>query len=146
MDATDATPHTGGSVADISWHADWIKAFSGTGNVSEACAAVQIDRATAYRHRKDYPDFAEAWQHAAEKAADTLEREAWRRAVEGVEETYVNKKGEAHTVHRYSDLLLIFLLKGHKPDKFKDRKDIKHEGSMSVRRVVLEDETEDAGG
>ena len=53
-----------------------------------------------------------------------LEREARRRAVEGVEEPVGFYKGEPSAyVRKYSDTLLIFLMKGARPDKYRDRWD-----------------------
>ncbi len=58
-------------------------------------------------------------------AADVLEAEAHRRAVEGVEEPVGWYKGVAGgTVRRYSDVLLIFTLKGLLPDIYRERKDV----------------------
>ena len=58
-------------------------------------------------------------------AGDILEAEAHRRAVEGVEEPvgwYRGKPGG--TVRRYSDNLLMFLLKGVLPERYKDRMEV----------------------
>ena len=52
---------------------------------------------------------------------DVLEDEAVRRAKEGVEEpVYQGGKLVGH-VQKYSDTLLIFLLKGAKPQKYGDK-------------------------
>jgi hypothetical protein len=75
------------------------------------------------------PDFALAFQEAMDEAADLLEAEAWRRALEGVAEPIVKagkpvvdpSTGQAITVRRYSDALLMLLLRGSKPRKFAPR-------------------------
>ena len=54
---------------------------------------------------------ASAWADALEEAADALLAEAWRRATEGVEEPIMHQGQVVTTVRKYSDLLLIFLLK-----------------------------------
>jgi hypothetical protein len=55
-------------------------------------------------------------------ACDILEAEAHRRAVEGVEKPVGWYKGRpGGYVREYSDVLLIFLLKGLRPEKYKDR-------------------------
>jgi hypothetical protein len=46
----------------------------------------RVGRTTAYAHQKADVAFAEQWEHALEQGADVLEREARRRAVEGVQE------------------------------------------------------------
>jgi len=62
------------------------------------------------------PDFAEAWTEALREAVATLEREAWRRAVEGNEEPMVSGGKVVGTVRRYSDSLLALLLRRHAPE------------------------------
>lgn len=59
-------------------------ALSETCNVGRACAAVGISRYTAYKWRKDMPDFATAWDEAMQIGVSALEDEAHRRAFEGV--------------------------------------------------------------
>src|SRR5688500_13720784 len=77
----------------------WMKAFisilSLQGNVSRACDAAKIERKTAYRAKDSDPVFAEAWADALDVAADALEAEAWRRAVDGVEKPVGFYQGEA---------------------------------------------------
>ncbi len=64
------------------------------------------------------------------QAADVLEAEAHRRAVEGVEEAVGWYKGEAGgTVRKYSDVLLIFLLKSLQPERYRERVDLR--GSLA---------------
>ena len=47
-----------------------------------------------------------------------IEAEARRRAVDGVDEPVYYQGKEVGTVRRYSDVLLIFLLKGLRPQRF----------------------------
>lgn len=64
------------------------------------------------------PDFAEQVEEAQLFAAEVLEQEARRRAVEGVDRD-VYYKGEVVGVEtQYSDTLLIALLKANNPTKF----------------------------
>ena len=65
--------------------------------------------------RRNDPDFAAAWQDALEEAVDWLELEALRRAVEGTEENWFSKGEIVGTITRYSDSLLMFLLKARRP-------------------------------
>jgi len=75
-----------------------------SGNVRMACRAAGIPRRTAYNWRDKWATFHDEWDEALEDACDFLEGEAWRRAVEN-----------------NSDRLLMFLLKAHRPERFKDR-------------------------
>jgi hypothetical protein len=75
----------------------------------------------AYRLKHEDPQFSEQWDVAQKLGEDAMEDEARRRAIEGVEQP-IYKNGEV--VGRridYSDILMIFLLKGAKPEKYKDR-------------------------
>lgn len=145
MSGASYTLQKGGNAADTSWHARWLEAFELTANVTEACQATGIARKTAYNHREQFPEFKDAWLRAEAVAADKLEREAWRRAVEGWEEPVFGSlgnnsgSGEVGRIRKYDSTMLIFLLKGHKPEKFRERQEIKHEGAVPVKHIVLED-------
>ena len=113
-------------------NAVFLAVLAESGNVTEACRQAKLDRSGVYKLKDRDEVFAEAWEHAEEEAGDSLEAEAWRRA-KGWEEN-VYKDGElAGTTLRYSDTLLIFLLKGNKPDKFKDRAEVQHKGKVVFR-------------
>lgn len=71
------------------WVLGFLEAMRATGNVSEACRRVQVHSSTAYALRERDADFACEWDNALEDATDTLELEARRRAVEGIEEPVV---------------------------------------------------------
>lgn len=107
-----------------------------TGNVSEACRLIPVSKQAAYNERKRNEGFHEAWTMALEMAADALEAEARRRALDGID-VPLHHKGQltGHVVKRYSDNLLMFLLKGNKPEKFKDRQQV--ESSAQVEHTVL---------
>ena len=110
-------------------HAIWIKAFltqlSVNGNVSAACDAAQIDRKAVYEKRKSDPAFAAQWDTALEIACDSLEAEAWRRAVNGVNSAIYSQGKYVADEVKYSDALMQTLLKAHKPDKYADKLIIK---------------------
>lgn len=91
------------------------------GNVSRACEAVGISRMTAYNWREDDPEFAKAWDNAKAIGAEALEDEATRRAFEGTEKPVFHQGVECGTIREYSDTLTIFLLKGAKPEKYRER-------------------------
>ena len=97
------------------------------GNVSQACQASRICRQHAYRIRNRNTQFRGAWDEAIETGLDGLEGEARRRAVEGWDEPVFGKlgpgqgTGQVGTVRKFSDTLLIFLLKGGRPEKYGER-------------------------
>lgn len=111
---------------------EFIAVLAQSCNVSAACRAAGIGRSTAYQWREAEPDFAARWKEAEEEAADRLEAEAWRRAVDGIDKPIVYQ-GEITDSHKeYSDRMLEILLKGHRPEKYVDRIKAEHSGSVPV--------------
>ncbi len=91
-----------------------------------------LGRASVYEWRGEEESFAEDWQKALEIGADLLEDEAVRRAKDGVEEpVYQGGKLVGH-VQKYSDTLLIFLLKGAKPEKYRERSQHELSGAYAI--------------
>jgi hypothetical protein len=70
----------------INWEPAFLTALAETGNYKEAAKLAGISRMTAWRHRTSDPDFAKKSADAEQEAADLLDKEAWRRATEGVDE------------------------------------------------------------
>ena len=68
----------------------FLGALADSGIVTIAAKIAGITRARAYQVRKHDSGFASAWEEAEEQAADALEAEAWRRAVDGVPEPLVS--------------------------------------------------------
>lgn len=96
-------------------------ALAETGIVRKACDAVGIARQTAYEWRSEIPEFAAAWDKALEIGITALEDEVHRRAFEGVDEGVYHQGVLMDTQKKYSDTLAIFLLKAHKPEKYRER-------------------------
>ncbi|HKF95947.1 MAG TPA: terminase [Gammaproteobacteria bacterium] len=105
----------------------FIDALGQSANISHACRASGISRTQAYSLKEKDPAFAEEWETALDQAVDRLEQEAWRRAVEGYQET--TESGDRVSItHRYSDRMLEILLKGHRPERFVEKRQIEHSG------------------
>jgi hypothetical protein len=101
-----------------------MKALGDTGSVTAAVAVAGTSRSRVYELRRSDPGFAAAWDEAEEIAADRLEDEARRRAVEGVPEPLVSggrivrdDDGQPIAIRRYSDPLLLALLRAHRPPR-----------------------------
>jgi hypothetical protein len=106
----------------------FLAAYANTGNVSAAARITGTPRPTHYRWMATDKDYAAAAVVALDEAADRLEAEALRRASQGWEEPVYGKlpgkdtgSGRVGTIRKYSDTLLIFLLKGARPDKYRER-------------------------
>lgn len=85
------------------------------GSVAGACSAAGISRQTCYdwrgnSSREGVPGFREDWESAIEAGTDLLEEKARERALNG------------------SDTLMIFLLKGRRPNKYRDNAKVEHTG------------------
>ena len=97
----------------------FLNVFANTGNVKKACAIAGISRTTHYKWMHEDDEYCVAFEKARGIAADLLEDEAWRRAVDGDEVPIINKKGEKIGSRFYrSDKLLEVLLKANNPKKF----------------------------
>lgn len=105
---------------NTSWHTKFLEILSATCNVTLAARGAGIDRTSAYDHYKLLPDFAAKWDDAKEAAVEILEAEAWQRA------------------RKVSDTLIIFLLKAHKPAKYRER----YEVSQTSLNINWDDLTE----
>ena len=99
----------------------FLTALAHTGNVTKAADIADIARSAHYQWLEADPVYAAAYEDAMEQAAERLEAEAKRRAVEGVEEPVFYQGKQCGVIRRYSDALLMFLLKGAMPDKYKER-------------------------
>lgn len=102
---------------------DWRPAFladlQSNGIVSHAAIAAGIDKKTAYNEYHRNKEFASDWDEAVETATDTLEKEAIRRARDGTDEPVYYQGEKVGTVKRYSDALLMFLLRANR-SKFRN--------------------------
>lgn len=85
------------------------------GNVVHALKAAKLSRAWIYEKRQIDLEFASAFEEARRCGLEVLKDEAHRRAFEGIKEPvfYMGKR-VAH-VQKYSDTLLMFLVKQADP-------------------------------
>ena len=102
------------------------------GNVTAAANKADFTRMAAYKRRKDDEAFAQAWNEAAKLGARGLEDEARRRAFNGWDEPVFYQGDHVDFVAKFSDTLLIFLLKGLYPEKYKDRQATEHSGEVGL--------------
>ena len=84
------------------WQPVFLEKYAETGNLSRSAEYADVSRTAVYKAKKQKA-FGEQFAAAREEAADGLEAVAFQRARET------------------SDTLLIFLLKGLKPDVYAER-------------------------
>lgn len=111
------------------WKPAWLEAFRKTGMVTAACRETGVGRRTVYNARVD-EEFAAAWDEVEHETTDAMEREAFRRAVEGTTEPVVSAGKHVTDVQKYSDTLLIFMLKSRRPEKFRENVKVEHGGEI----------------
>lgn len=94
----------------------------------EACRRANVARTTVYRHRDEDAEFAAAWAEVDEVLVERMEREAYRRAVEGVHRDIFHQGTVVGEERVYSDTLLIFMLKAKRPATYRDNVKVEHTG------------------
>jgi hypothetical protein len=87
--------------------------------VTAAAIDAQYNRRYMYLVREDDPEFAAEWDDAIQEGLDLLEAEVRRRATGFQEELSYAGQKTGSTVTKYSDNLLMFMLKAKRPE-FKD--------------------------
>jgi hypothetical protein len=120
----------------------FIDHLSRHGVVTVAAKAAGISRTEAYRQRAEEKDFADRWNDAMEQAADMMEKEAIRRAYSGVMKPVWHQGAKVGSVKEYSDTLLIFLLKGARPGKFRENHRVEVSGpgggAIPIKEIIVE--------
>lgn len=98
---------------------DFLEAFLVHASIRKAAAELEIDRKRHYEWMRSALYF-RCFQEAQRQVSVALESEATRRAVDGVLEPIYDKEGKlkGHK-RRFSDSLLLELLKANNPEKFK---------------------------
>lgn len=102
----------------------FLRALATTANVLRSCKAARVSRTAIYDWRAADEDFAKAWDTALDLGSDALEDEAVRRATEGTLKPVFHLGVKCGSIREYSDTLLIFLLKGRRPEKYRERHEL----------------------
>ncbi len=100
--------------------AAFLAAYRLCGNITKAAGIAEINPNTPRANWYADPGFERAMAEAGDEAIEHLEEEARRRAFDGVDEPVFYKGSPCGVVRKYSDTLLIFLLKAAKPAKYRD--------------------------
>lgn len=108
-------------LATLKAKARFLREFAECGNVLRSAKAVKVGRRTVYDWLQVDEEFKALYGQAHEDALDELEEEARRRAVDGVLEPVYQGGKKVGSIRKYSDTLLITLLKGKRPETFRER-------------------------
>ena len=106
----------------------FLEKYGKYGNIGHCCDLVGVSRSTFYMWQEVDPAFSAAFHQAEARAIETLEQEAWRRAIEGSPYTRTSYyRGEpVGTDHKieYSDQLLTLLLRARAPERYREKVDL----------------------
>ena len=122
------------------WRDAFIERLKATGNVTLAASGAGVTRQNVYGTRSRNKAFRRRWDEALEQAMDLLEGEARRRAT-GIKRDvwYAGEVVGSESV--YSDTLLMFLMRAHRPHLYRENMKVEHSGGMDVtgdRKVTFE--------
>jgi hypothetical protein len=117
----------------------FLEALVELGTVSAAVDTLGLTKSLPYYWKSKDPEFAEQFEQAQREAAVyCLEKEAHRRGVQGIDDPVFYQGQQVATVKKYSDTLLIFLLKGALPEKYKDGAQVQVNTQSNTHVNVLE--------
>lgn len=102
----------------------YLKALPRVFTITAALKAAGASMGQLYRWRETDVEFSISERQSRDAIADTLEAEAVRRAYKGVRKPVYQGGLLAGYVQEYSDALLMFMLKGLRPEKYRDRADV----------------------
>jgi hypothetical protein len=102
----------------------FLAAYRRTCNITRSAAAAGIGPRQHYRWLEKYPKYAEAFKRAGVVAGDYLESMAVQRATVGWEEPVFYQGEECGRVRRFDGGLMQFLLRGAKPEKYKQSTEV----------------------
>lgn len=143
-------------------YAAFLDVYGKTGNLSEALRLSGLTRADVVAARRGDPEFQQMYEDAEATSGDALEAEARRRAVQGVNKIVVQQGMPVYMRDNlgrlmrdelgglipvvettYSDRLLELLLKGAKPDKYRENVKVDHAVSGGVLLIPAAPKTEE---
>jgi len=122
----------------------FLQYYALTGQIQKSAREIGISPATVRRVAKQDPAFKEAMEEAKQDFVEAMEREVVRRAVMGVDEPVFQQGEQVGEVRKYSDALLMMLMKKLDPTyKEKHQIDVSLGGGiLAVPAQEAEDEWE----
>lgn len=139
----------------------FLESLKSDPNVSAACDYAQIARKTAYQWREKDEAFADEWENAIERTKDVARSSIYRRGIIGWDETVVSNgqvvyemepvldkdgnqviekgktkvsRGNAITVHKWSDQLAIAYAKANLPE-FREKQQVDLQTNINSKDI-----------
>lgn len=121
----------------MDWQERYVEKFRETGLEAEARKYARVSKREVAAAYDFYPDFAAAVDDALEQWADTLEAEAYRRAVKGIDKGIYHQGKLVNTELQYSDTLLSQMLKAYRKERYSPELTLKGAGKGGAIEVVV---------
>lgn len=107
------------------WEDAFFDALEKTCNVKASAVAAGVARGTVYARRDSDEVFAERMDEALDTSTDRLVGVAYKRAVKGTLKPVFQGGQHVGDVREYSDTLLMFLLRAHRPEVYGEKLNVK---------------------
>lgn len=126
------------------WMDAFLRALAEVPIVGHACKAAKVSRASAYRYRARVAAFSRLWDLALEDGLDNFEVEMTRRGVKGYQRPVFGSLGAGMgtgvvgAVTEYSDEMLKMALKAYRPERFRERFEIRDESGSELDADIIE--------
>jgi hypothetical protein len=111
---------------------EFLRLLRRTGNVSMCSKAIGISRSSMYKHRDTDEKLRAAWDEAIEESTDRMILEAQRRAVKGCRKPVYYLGNIVGHIREHSDSLLMFLIKGRRPEYATERRELSGRGGGPI--------------
>lgn len=124
----------------------FLAAYVRTAAIKKAARFIHASAKSHYRWLHGDPRYRECFQQARRVLADAAEEEVYRRAYAGYD-TPILYQGEVKGYYKsYSDTLAMFMLKGLKPEVYRDSAGVPFEGPTSITITVKHPERDGVPG
>ena len=132
--------------ATLTLQARFLAAYAtGFPTAKSAAKKAKIARSSHIRWLVNDPKYAERFDQLRQERVEEFEAEAARRAVEGVSRIVLHagvpvrltKNSQPLRVTEYSDTLLMFILKAERPEKYRDRREVRHSGDVNEWAEII---------
>jgi hypothetical protein len=110
----------------------FLEALAAGWSVTHAAGRAGVLRQRLYETRELDEAFSAEWDQALAAGTDVLEDEAKRRAAEGWDEPVFQRGELVGTVRKYSDNLLMFLLRARDPGRFRESVQVNAGGQVTL--------------
>lgn len=115
---------------------DFLEELSNTGLPRKAALAIGVPYRYIVDKRSQDSDFDSQVQDMVELFNESLEQEAYERAMRGEATPIYNKGEHVDTIYRKSDTLLIKVLQANMPDKYGNKQQITGDANAPLRIVL----------